>query len=412
MTRTIEVKPNATATQLVWSGDGPVLLVNTDTTNSVWAGDSNSLSVGDINRSVQIPAGTSIGVDGESDLFAISSTPVEIDVISGGISYAPSAFEIVGTPTVTISGTPTVAISGTPSVSISGTPVISVTGNVDVIGNGGFILPGQVVNLFTNVTLISAGPSSTDALVTNTSCAPYGSLDIGINNLTQSSVANGAAFAANFLVTWFDGSGTITGITNFGAMAGPAANPMSTTISLPCLGTSFTIQIVNIGTVGNLQIPTGKFTVNGSFRQRTKIYYWNNVGNNNLAGSTIGGYVFGINQAGSIGSSNWVCQVNDPSETGTTLAYPFMGHCGDVKGWFRVATNPLNKEAYILDLGLAKYGDGVTTGNNGTIYELGTATVTTLNLNISLPASPCCLIAQSGVAAAAVTFSLVGSNDF
>lgn len=85
-TYTYSVRPNTTtATQVISAGDGPHLIWNRDLVNSVWIADTNSVRLNDPEL-VEIQPNGSISVDGESDKFAISSSPVNVATIMGGMS--------------------------------------------------------------------------------------------------------------------------------------------------------------------------------------------------------------------------------------------------------------------------------------------------------------------------------------
>jgi hypothetical protein len=74
---------------LVNAGDGPTLLANKDTTNSVFLGDDAGLTIASSNLNVELTAGSFLTVDGQRDVWAISgvSGGVSVDVISGGVSF-------------------------------------------------------------------------------------------------------------------------------------------------------------------------------------------------------------------------------------------------------------------------------------------------------------------------------------
>lgn len=74
---------------LVSAGDGPTLLANKDTANSVFLGDDAGLTVASSNLNIELTAGSFLTVDGRKDVWAISAVNagVNIDVISGGVSF-------------------------------------------------------------------------------------------------------------------------------------------------------------------------------------------------------------------------------------------------------------------------------------------------------------------------------------
>jgi hypothetical protein len=142
---TVNVGTNRT---LIYGAKGsnavPLMLLNTSTTTTVWVGFDQSIMVGS-GPVVALTPGSALGFDGTISIYGIASAPVPVAVIPSG-SYAPGTITVNGNVIATVTGD--VNVVNTPTVSISGTPTIDVAGNVDVIGQGGYILPGSVANIF------------------------------------------------------------------------------------------------------------------------------------------------------------------------------------------------------------------------------------------------------------------------
>jgi hypothetical protein len=77
-----------TATQIVWAGEGPVLIANTDLTQTIYLTENNAARVGDNQGLVALGPNGSVGVDGTRDFFAVtaSTTPVQVATVSGGMT--------------------------------------------------------------------------------------------------------------------------------------------------------------------------------------------------------------------------------------------------------------------------------------------------------------------------------------
>lgn len=113
-TRTINVGSTYPATQLVYPGDGAVLFYNTDSINPVWVGDNNAMEAGDTLNTIQVPAGTSFGVDGKSPLYGISNpgTSVAVDLLTGGTQFNTGITSSIQMPQFLVTEPPVAPGSG------------------------------------------------------------------------------------------------------------------------------------------------------------------------------------------------------------------------------------------------------------------------------------------------------------
>lgn len=89
-TDTIVIQPKrATATQLVWAGEGPTLIINSDLVNTVYVGNTDSINASNVSGIVPIAPNGSIAVDGTLDYFGVisnTSPPVTVYTVAGGMS--------------------------------------------------------------------------------------------------------------------------------------------------------------------------------------------------------------------------------------------------------------------------------------------------------------------------------------
>lgn len=109
-TNTYLVQNGSVATQIVWAGNGPQLITNNSDVN-IFIGNSNTIKASDQFGIAIIGPLSSIAVDGELDVYTVSSSPnpVVVSTIAGGLSISSvvqlMANNIVnGATTITPSG--------------------------------------------------------------------------------------------------------------------------------------------------------------------------------------------------------------------------------------------------------------------------------------------------------------------
>lgn len=79
----------ATATQIVQAGQGAIFCQNGDSTNTVYIGDTNAITPGDLSQSIPLGPGGTITFDGSTDKYAITKPGIVVGLaaISGATSY-------------------------------------------------------------------------------------------------------------------------------------------------------------------------------------------------------------------------------------------------------------------------------------------------------------------------------------
>lgn len=88
-TNTWTIRPNRTvATQIVWEGEGPILVVNLDLNNTVQLGDTDSIRATDAQGIVPLGPNGSVTVDGTSNLYCVNGNNSDVKVVTlkGGMS--------------------------------------------------------------------------------------------------------------------------------------------------------------------------------------------------------------------------------------------------------------------------------------------------------------------------------------
>lgn len=99
-------------------GGGPVMLVNTDVTNTAYAGYSTSISPGGTNT-VAIPPLGSVTMDGSRTLYGVAPVQLLLQVVPGGTTWSPSPAQIA---TQLVNSTLAAAIAD--AISAAGVPPI------------------------------------------------------------------------------------------------------------------------------------------------------------------------------------------------------------------------------------------------------------------------------------------------
>jgi hypothetical protein len=99
--QTVNVGATTPAAQLVSAGQGTTLIANNDPLFTMWIGNSNAISAssGITTPSIPLSAGSSLVVDGKSDVFAIAdpsaTNAIQAIVIEGGLSFFQPFTELV-----------------------------------------------------------------------------------------------------------------------------------------------------------------------------------------------------------------------------------------------------------------------------------------------------------------------------
>lgn len=99
-TTTYTVQPNTTVgTQVVFAGQGPVLIINTDLTGVIYLSENDAAKPGDSQGIIPLGPNASLSLDGKVDFYAITSnaTPIEVASIAGGFAYFQGLTEGQGT---------------------------------------------------------------------------------------------------------------------------------------------------------------------------------------------------------------------------------------------------------------------------------------------------------------------------
>jgi cytoskeletal protein CcmA (bactofilin family) len=397
------------ASTLIFGGQGstatPIQVVNLDTENTVWF---SYLSNPQANQPGSFPLGplASMSFTGTVSVWGVSESgeTIVVGVIPGGSNYSPGSLTISGPVTATISGP--VTVEGT--VDIAGTTDVQIqNANIDVVGAGGFINPGQIGNLVTSGPLTVGANSSID-VATDVNVENYTSLTFLAGNMTNSSTAAGAAVCAVLEITWTNSAGVAVATDTLSTALGGDAGA---TWEVPIKSSFFSIICINPGTVGTITLPSACIYVDGSYRTLPNI----RVVSCTLATPTLTGCVV-VAQSKPVGDINtWIASLAY-SWTGanTNVVILLPQWAGQVTGFYQVITTALAKNATIVDLSYAVQGQ-VVSGSGytfGIIQNIPSAIDTNpVDVSFNLPPTQCALILSTPAATGEFFLSLAGVGN-
>lgn len=366
-----------------------VLIVNLDTANTVNLGSSST--------NLAYPLGPLASAVLTAPVYAKAATvALEVGIAPGGSSYSPGALTITGPVTATITGPVEAEITGTADVNVT-------NATIDIIGAGGFVVPGETGTVYTNPSALTAGPGlSTSKGPFNVST--YASLDFSFGSLANSSAAGGSAMCAIITFEWSDAAGNVIGNDTIGVCQAQSAAGI-----LPCRGTQVTITVFNPGSVGTLSFPTGSVLVDGSFRTVDALKF---TAAAESPPSFSGVIVLGSNPP-AYSVNGWLANINSTGLTaGTIYMWLLPMFNGPVSGWWQVITDALANDAVIIDLAYATVGSIVAgTGNNAILQNLPSAVAASpLNISFYAPPSQLALVAKPSNVNTAVFLTLTGQG--
>lgn len=99
-TTTYLVQPNTTVgTQIVFAGSGPVLIMNTDLTGTIWITENPAQKPSDTEGVVPLGPNSAVSLDGKTDFYAVTNnaTPITVASIAGGFAIFQGLTEGMGT---------------------------------------------------------------------------------------------------------------------------------------------------------------------------------------------------------------------------------------------------------------------------------------------------------------------------
>jgi hypothetical protein len=408
---------------------GPVTFYNQDPTNTIDIGTNSTITVNGDNA-IPLPPGASVTLPGTVTRYAVAPPgTAPLSVIPDGASFSSST-NITTTGSVTVTGGTvavsgvggTVAVAGT--VAIAGTPTVdvatvsgnvnigTVAGSVDVVGQGGFINPGQIANAFRNGTTINVTAGSSNVISGTISVANFASIIFTQNSIVNSSVAAGAAVCALWEFLWLDVNGSVIGTDAVSCLIGSTA-----TWEIPCRGASFQLSLNNVGTVGTLTINVGQVLVDGSYRVIPNIRVVGSALNlvPTITGSTVVVQGAPVNNPSFANINQWIASiVFNYAAANASVVFPFPQWAGQVTGYYQVNTTALVKNAIIVDLSYALQNNVVAGAAYpyGIIYSIpGAIDANPVPFTLNLPPTQCALILDVAAAGGSFDLSLIGVGN-
>lgn len=393
-----------------------ITILNLDTANTVYLGYNASIAAAPGGGSIPVGPLASMQFDGSASIYAVASTPLTVGVGPGVTSYSPGSLTISGPVTAEITGpvtvegtidignTPTVDLASGATVDISGTASVDITNaTLDVVGSGGFVLPGEVSTLFTT-TSQAVGPGTTWNTITGSGSifdvTPYQSIDFMISS-SAGSTASGAAYCMIIEVIWTDPSNTVAiAQETFGIPVGGLYQ-----FSVPCTGPGMFLQVQNLGSAGTISLTNCR--IFGSFRNLAA-FRWNQYNVFQPANDSTINWIGANNPAGII--DKWISSgAYSPASTTIPSAVLLPPASGPVNGFYQVVTTAFSNDPVVVDMALQKRGSLVAgTNNSGTLMNIPLAigsspTLFTQNFPVCVPA----LIIKNTSATGSLQFTAV-----
>jgi hypothetical protein len=418
---TVNVTPAIT---LVFGGKGsaasPVQVVNLDTENTVYLSYASNPNVGQAGVFPVMPLG-SMAFDGTVSVWGVTPAgqTAEIGVVPGGSNYSPGSLAITGPVTATITGPVevegSISISGTPTVELASGTTVDVTGTADVnvqnatldiIGQGGFVTPGQINSVFANSAPVTATAGS-DGVLGTFNVSTYSSIIASLGPASNSSTAAGAAVCVQYDFTWFDINSVEVGNDTFSCVMGS-----SVVYEIPARGFLLQILMVNAGTNGTITANAMALVIDGSYRtiNSERVVSVSVSAPPVITGATVemqGKPVYGI--------ASWVASIQFTwSGAVASVVFPLPQWVGQAQGFYQDITTALARNATIVDLSYAQQGN-VISGSayaDGIILNIpGSIDANPVPFTVILPPTQCALILDTPATAGEFSMTLVGVGN-
>lgn len=183
---TLSVNGTQPADPLVYAGDGPTLIGNSDINTTLWLGQNNAIQAGRLIDAIPLSPQSWVVVDGKETIYGITTGPaINVFLIPGGLAFFQSGISGGG---FVVNNNGAFFYNGTPG---PGTLIMSITGTsasgTDLYGNA--YTPGTVCIGSANGVQILLQPGSLQAaLLFPTNAA----IEQQLANITADIVGSGA----------------------------------------------------------------------------------------------------------------------------------------------------------------------------------------------------------------------------
>lgn len=399
----VVVTSSSPATQL-FGGQGsataPIQIVNLDPTNTLYVGTDSNISIGQPGCFPLSPL-SSMAFDGSKSTYGITQAGQSITagVVPGGGNYSSGSVVITGPVTATISGPVDAVITGTTDVNVQ-------NANIDVLGVGGFITPGQVGSIYNNAAAVTV-PANTVSSIQQFNVTTFASVVLSTASMTNSSTAAGAGVCAIIQLVWSDNNNIILASDTLSCLIQGSA-----TWEVPVKGSLLTLVLQNAGTVGTITFSATNLNIDGSFRTIPNIRVVNSAILNTpiLTGCTVQTQMKPV-----YGISSWIANISFSYTVAVTnLVFPLALWSGEAAGFYDITTAALVRNMTIVDLTYAVQGQIVSGGSYsfGTILSIPAAIDTSVvPFSLNLPPTQCAVIADVSAGPGAISMSLIGVTN-
>jgi hypothetical protein len=395
---------------------GSVTVINLSTADTIYVATTPTV------HDTDIPIGplASMTFDGTQWWYgsAIDQPLMEVAILPGASGYSAGSLTISGPVTAEISGpvtvegsvdignTPTVDLAAGATVDISGTADVNVqNATIDVIGSGGYILPGQLALLKENSGTFSAAHGSSTLLTTQT-VSSYSSILFAADDAANSSTSSGAAVCAIWQFDWTDASGNVIGSDTISCLLG-----CEFTVQIPVKGSQVSVYLVNPGTTGTVSYSGSSVFLWGDYRtvpDTTIISY----SVSSLPTVTSWSLIQPSDPVLSI--AQWLASLQIAAadlSANTSYLVPLPLWLGPVSGWYAQGAENLAHDITIVDLTYATQGNiaGGIGYAYGFLVNLSGESGASGSIAYNAPPTQQAILFETGSTTASLTFTLTGS---
>lgn len=429
------------------------VIFNQSTNNTLYIGNDPSVSPTDPLNNTPVAPLTYVPFDGTEDIYAIAAAGQTVPLaIMLGVSGAPFsgkvqitgpttviisgtvAVNVTNTPSVNIANTPNVNIANTPSVTISGTPTVdigtvsgsiniaSVSGNVDVVGQGGYLMSGQFTSII-NDTAGHAINAASNYTTPAEDMRTYTSFALGIQAYNTGMGTVGSPLVVPVVISHYaDAAATLLVYreTYWAWLANSAVNAATIPLKVsgPIHGGYMTVEFINFTNTGTINIPsiqlygTGRTIAKPNGHQASPLNA--GISSNGISLlAAVNWTSFGGFSAMIQGDDN-ICalEVNDATFPLSSSEWmPFPLHCGKVSANYSVGSALAH--AFVLCSAAGLVSGGVVAGTNsqGLLWSVGTATLSARTDDLAVGNAPTYAVLSSTATQPAPTLSITGGMD-
>lgn len=397
---------------------GPVVGAEADMVTVINLDTENTVNLGSAANHLPFPLGPLASQTLTAPVWAAAAEPLVVGIVPGGGAYSPGSLTINGPVTaeitgpvevegsISITGTPTVELAAGTTVDVSGIADVNIqNANIDVVGAGGYIAPGQINSVFANAGPVTAAAGGSANLGTF-DVSTYLSVIASLGPVSNSSSSAGAAVCAVYQFSWLDINSTLIATDVYSCVVGGEV-----VYEIPVRGYSLQISMFNLGAGGTLTAAASKLVIDGSYRSvpNTRVV-------STVAGApTLAGCVVVPQQLPVFGVAAWIASIAYTwAGANASVVFLLPQWVGEVTGFYQVITTALARNATVVDLTYAVQGQ-VTSGSTyqfGIVQNIpGSIDANPVPVNFNLPPTQCAVIVDTPAAVGEFFMSLIGAAN-